>query len=119
LKEHIAKTEEVIKTFEEMLPSEQEVPALFKDLDNIANSTGVKFEWIGPESWTEGEHYIRFLRKIKIRGGYHQIGLFINRLENSQRFIRVDDVEIKSIPDTPYIHEASMIVSTFVAKEGM
>ena len=47
------------------------------------------------------ELYSEFPILIEARAGYHQCGIFINKLENMERFIRIDEVDIKGRSGDP------------------
>lgn len=117
LERAIAEAEEVIVHYEAKLPSENEVDALFKELDEKAQESRVQYMTIGEASKEEGEHYTRYTRKIILQGGYHELGRFVNKLEAIDRFIKIDDITVESNPDSPFQHNVVLVVSTYVAKE--
>lgn len=54
---------------------------------------------------------------INVKGGYHNIGKFINALENSKLFIKVIDIDINTDYDDPLNHNASLLVSAYALTE--
>jgi len=52
--------------------------------------------------------------KIEIQCGYHSLGKFLSKIENSQRFMDVDDIVISPDAANPLKHRVSMKISTFM-----
>lgn len=117
IKRQIGELRELIGYYEQKLPKEKEVSQLFHELDNIASGSKIKFSLITPDSSEEGKHYMRYYRTIELKSGYHQLGNFINKLENLGRFIKVDKIAITPDPADPFKHNVELVVSTFVSLE--
>ena len=86
-----------INSYEEKLSSEKEIPALLEELSEMANQTGVKIDSIEPPKLgtaEKGKLYQEVPILIRGKSGYHQLGRFINRLENSARFMKVKGIDI-------------------------
>ena len=54
---------------------------------------------------------------LTARSGYHELGAFINQLENSERIFMVKTIEIKADPSDPKRHHATLVVETFVREK--
>lgn len=106
---------------EERFPAQDEVSSLLGDFSGIAESSGVKILKIKPlevaGDVSASELYSEFPILIEARAGYHQCGTFINKLENMERFIRIDEVDIKGRPDDPRRHDILLRVSTFLTEQ--
>lgn len=108
--------------FEMKLPDEDEVSSLLEDFSSVAESSGVKILKIKPlEAFADisqakggTKHYSEFPILIEARAGYHQCGIFINKLENMDRLIKVNDIDIRSRPKDPRHHDIRLKVSTYV-----
>jgi len=84
-------------------------------LNEKAEETGTIFNRIEP---TEPQHsemsktpgFVKkdFLLQMQVK--YHQIGTFLNLLENSSPFIHVQDVRIKSRADLSGAHEVKVVI---------
>ena len=109
------------KECEKRLPKDEEVPVLLGGISAIAGKIGiemiavrpVKLETFGkaPESDT-----IFHAAPIEIfaKGGYHQIGQFINKLESLGKFVEIKDIEITADKATPRRHFFRLLVSTYI-----
>jgi Tfp pilus assembly protein PilO len=112
---------------EKSFPVEVEVPTILKDFSGIADSSGVDILRIKPLEIPEGEGepgsssateelYSEFPILIEARAGYHQCGLFINKLESTDRFIKIDELDIRGSSSTPKEHDIRLRVITYVMR---
>jgi Tfp pilus assembly protein PilO len=104
-----------IRKFEHMLPEEREVPQLFDYLRDIANDTGIEFIAIRSQE-SQNKNLLKvFPFEIDLKSSYHQLGEFLEKIEvNQKRFLRVDDIQLISSEENPTLHDASVVVTTFV-----
>ena len=108
--------------FEKKLPSQDEVSSLLEDFSDIAESSEVKILRIKPLEVIDSisgaevrkELYYEFPILIEARGGYHQCGIFINKLENMDRFIRIDEIDIRGTSRDPRHHDIRLRASTCI-----
>lgn len=114
-------------------PKEAEVPSLLETLSTIAKESQVKIVEIKPEKETTlkeataksksklspsaeglGKFYSEIPILINANCGYHQLGTFINRLENAGRFMKITDIQIEGNASSPKSHDVKLLVSIFV-----
>jgi len=55
---------------------------------------------------------------VTAKAGYHEVGRFIASLENSDRFMKVVDIQIKADRALPRKHDVELLVVTYVLLEG-
>lgn len=110
---------EKVERYEKMLPAEQEVPNLLGSLSGMAKSSSVKIVGITPavtKQAQKGQIYQEIPILISAKSGYHELGRFLDNLENSDRFMKVADIAIKSNPATPRKHDVELLILTYVLK---
>lgn len=111
--------------YEQRLPAEDEISSLLEDFSKIADSTGVKILRIQPlerirlKNVTEAqedapEMYSEFPILIEATAGYHQCGVFINKLEGADRFIKIGSFSIEGRKEDPRRHYVKLEVITYV-----
>ena len=110
-----------VAVLEERFPSQGEISSLLGDFSRVAESSGVKILRVKPledvnEVAGANGLYSEFPILIEARGGYHQLGGFINRLENMDRFIRIEDIDIKTRTGDPRRHDIKLRAATFIVK---
>jgi type IV pilus assembly protein PilO len=80
----------------ELLPEDEEMPDLLRKITTAGNQAGVKFVLFQPQAPAQGEFYTAHPTKVKIRGGYHQVGIFLSRLANLPRIVNVSGLSLGS-----------------------
>ncbi|MFH0763731.1 MAG: type 4a pilus biogenesis protein PilO [Candidatus Omnitrophota bacterium] len=112
-----------VERYERMLPAEQEVPALLENLSGMAKSSGVKIAGITPiaipeDKNREGRIYQEIPVLISAKSGYHELGCFMDKLEDSDRFMKVADIEINANKGSPRKHDLEILILTYVLLKG-
>jgi type IV pilus assembly protein PilO len=79
---------------QELLPEEKEMPELLRQVTTAGNKAGVQFALFEPLAPTPREFFSEHPVKIKVRGNYHQIGIFLSRLANMHRIVNVSKLEL-------------------------
>jgi type IV pilus assembly protein PilO len=128
---NIAKVEQFKKTieayrervddYEKRLPAEQEIPSLLENLSNMAKSSNVKIIGITPvqkalkeQRGQKGQTYQEIPILITAKSGYHELGYFLSDLENSDRFMKVTDIAIRTNRVTQKKHDVELMISTYI-----
>ena len=110
------------KTVERII-SEEKITQILEYISQVANLRQVKIMRIiplrsseKPVKTTPETKYSPLLITLEISSGYHQLGRFINDLENADVFLEVDELQIKS--DVRYYpqQQASLVLKTYVKK---
>ncbi|MFQ5510580.1 MAG: type 4a pilus biogenesis protein PilO [Candidatus Krumholzibacteriia bacterium] len=78
----------------ELLPEEHEMPDLLRKVTTAGNKAGVEFMLFQPTPVEIKTDYKAHPVKIKVRGGYHQLGIFLSRLANMDRIINVSSLDV-------------------------
>jgi len=122
MQRELTKLRSEISRYEGMLPSEKEIPALLEELSQMARESHVKIIGIRPGKNVASEpgkesFYQEIPISIKAKSGYHQLGVFISKLEGADRLFAVRDIKIKSNIQTPKKHDVSLTVSSFLLLE--
>lgn len=122
LKEKQAKTKEkIIPKIKKILPEEQKV-ALLQDISDIANKNNVKILQIKPvtdvkqEKAFLGGKIAPFYINLELTADYHNLGRFINGLENSEALMSVQDIVISRYPQDFLKEKVNLMVRAYVKK---
>jgi len=109
-----------VDSYEKTLPAEQEIPSFLENLSNMAKSSNIKIVAITPvvAAGGGGEAEKGIYQEIPIlinaKSGYHELGRFLNKLETSDRFMKVADIDIKGNRDNPNKHDIELLVLTYI-----
>lgn len=79
-----------------LLPEEEEMPDLLRQVTTAGDRAGIEFMLFQPGPPVINEDYKEHPVKIQVRGGYHQLGLFLSRLANMERIVNVSNLDMKS-----------------------
>lgn len=81
---------------QELLPGAKEMPDFLRKVTTAGVRAGVEFELFEPKAPSPREFYTEHPVKVKIRGGYHQVGIFLSRIANMPRIVNVTRLELIS-----------------------
>lgn len=115
LKKRVGALEKQLEEISVTLPRTSGSFSTLAILNKNAQGADVVFERIEPREIpeTKMKKLSGFSQKdylLQLRSGFHQLGLFLNRLENASPFIQVQDIRIRSQPETPGKHEIQVII---------
>lgn len=79
-----------------LLPEEKEMPELLRKVTTAGNKAGVEFMLFQPMPPVVNEFYTSHPIKVRVRGGYHHLGIFLSRLANMDRIVNVTQLAVKA-----------------------
>ncbi|UCF73646.1 MAG: type 4a pilus biogenesis protein PilO [Deltaproteobacteria bacterium] len=83
-----------------LLPTTSEIPSLLKSITKLGNDSNLEFLLFSPEKEvTKEELYVEIPVSIEVRGGYHDVAMFFDKIGKLDRIVNVVDVSI--IPTQP------------------
>lgn len=109
----IGELEREIEYYESRLPTSPRLDDLLEELNDLArisgqNYIGMKRLPIEPKST-----HIELPLQITLFTDYHGLGNFINMIENSERFSKIDDLVIEGDKENPGRINVELTLSTF------
>lgn len=123
-KKQIEELRSSLSLYKKRFSTKQEIFSLLQGLSEIAKSSGLKIIAIKPhpaviatQKDTKTGAYQKFPISINARCGYHQLGRFLNKLENADTFMRITDISITSNPQDPLEHQIYILVNTYIIIE--
>lgn len=117
--------------------SENELSLLLEDISNIANKNNVRIMQISPskvkdakegknikeaknaketKKETKALNFTTLNISLDLSSSYHNLGKFINDLENGDKFLAVDAMGIAPVKDNYLRHKISLVLKTYVKK---
>lgn len=99
---------------------ESQLASLLQDISKIGNTNNIKILQIKPsheaqKTPAQGKSSPVFI-SLDLICGYHNLGKFINDLENNQVFISVEELKIEAQPQDVLRQKASLMLKTYVKK---
>ncbi|MCB2216128.1 type 4a pilus biogenesis protein PilO [Desulfofustis glycolicus] len=92
----VAKIEEEFERAAQMLPKEQEIPSLLKDISALGQNAGLDFLSFVPRPETPRDYYNEIPVDITVRGPYHSVGYFFDQISKLDRIVSVSNITMGS-----------------------
>ncbi|UCH00226.1 MAG: type 4a pilus biogenesis protein PilO [Deltaproteobacteria bacterium] len=81
-----------------LLPSTSEIPKLLKSITKAGNDSNLEFLLFSPEKEVPKEElYIEIPVSIQVKGGYHDVAMFFDKIGKMERIVNVVNVNIVPI----------------------
>ncbi len=111
-----------------LLPAEKEVADLLRKVTRIGSQAGIDFMLFEPKQPVPREFITENPVKVKVRGEYHQLGIFLSKVANLDRIVNVSGLTIKTVEKSgnakddralrTYTIEAEMTLTAYTLVEG-
>ena len=111
-----------------LLPQEKEVAELLRKVTRAGNQAGVDFQLFQPQEPINKEFIAENPVKVRVRGQYHQLGVFLSKVSNLDRIINVSDIRITPMQKSQgskdnranrnFTIEAEMTMTAYTLLEG-
>lgn len=98
---------------------EPELTSLLHDISKLANANNVRILQIKPARETKKDAIVKFtpvLISMDLICGYHNLGRFMNALENNQVFMSIESYKIESQAQDSLRQKVSLAVRTYARK---
>jgi type IV pilus assembly protein PilO len=100
-----------------ILPTEPETGELLKWVKNLADQSNLELKQFNPGGLRAKEFYKEFPIKMDVVGGYHDLGVFFDRVSKYSRIINVGGVSINGASGRRGSIRAKFTATTFVYDE--
>ena len=108
-----------------LLPEEEEIARLLRKITRSGNQSGLSFELFEPGVVVNKEFFAENPIKVKVKGKYHQLGIFLSKVSNLNRIVNVSDLEISPVDENlsdkvgrSDTIEATMTLTAYTLLEG-
>ncbi|MBI3333753.1 MAG: type 4a pilus biogenesis protein PilO [Candidatus Omnitrophica bacterium] len=104
-------------------PAEEQLPDLLDSISKMARGAQVRLLVVKPKeglsSLTAGPGgFLELPIQVEALAGYHQIGVFLDSLERSERLIGVREFEIRGDSRDPWHHRVIFLLQAYLAPGG-
>ena len=91
-KEEVGKLNQQLGKVIQELPNSREIPNLLETISNLGAVNGLEVIYIKPQNDVDKGFYAEVPISIKVKGGYHEMGLFLDAVSRLPRIINVSDI---------------------------
>lgn len=109
-----------------LLPKDKEVADLLRKVTRIGSQAGIDFLLFEPQTPVPKEFITENPVHVKVRGEYHQLGIFLSKVANLERIVNVSNLTVKTVDAKgdqdrivrSYTIEAEMTLTAYSLVEG-
>ena len=111
LEQQAAVYERYVRRLEQLVPAEEEVPALLRDIQTEARRLNVDVDLVEPLPDQPGPFYTLQGYTMRVFGEYHDVGRFLTAIASLPRIITPVEVAIEPFENTELLnYDAGIIV---------
>ncbi|MBU0730785.1 MAG: type 4a pilus biogenesis protein PilO [Proteobacteria bacterium] len=107
-KKEMQKTELYFKVASLLLPQQQEIPGLLTNISGEGTNSGLNIMSFTPGGESPKEFYATIPITLDVRGPYHNIGLFLDKISKLPRIVMLTSLTMSS----PSMVEGEMMLSS-------
>ena len=99
-----------------LLPEQNQMPDLLRKVTAAGQQSGVEFQLFKPQTPVNQGFYSDNPIEVRIKGGFHQTGVFLSRLANLNRIVNVSDMNMEGVDnqdETPFTVETEMVLTAY------
>lgn len=94
IKESIKETEAKFKETATVLPKEKEIPGLLTNISDLGKRAALDFNSFRPGGEQPKDFYAEIPVNIQIKGPYHNLGYFLDRVSKLERIVTVNNIKM-------------------------
>jgi type IV pilus assembly protein PilO len=95
--QELQKAKEAFELTSILLPKSQEIPDLLRNISDLGKHSGLDFLSFVPGAEVPKDFYAEIPIDIKIRGPYHNLGLFLDKVSKLERIVTVNNIRTEKI----------------------
>jgi len=95
-KKEMEETEKIFRETAKLLPKKKEIPILLRNISDLGKSSGLDFLSFKPGAEVARDFYAEIPVDISIRGPYHNMGYFLDKVSKLDRVVTVDNIKMSS-----------------------
>jgi type IV pilus assembly protein PilO len=115
LKIDLAEVEARFKQATTQLPEQKEIPELLRQVSNLGRDSGLEITLFRQQPERLQDLYAEVPVEMSVRGSYHQVALFFEKVRHLDRIVNVSDITIKNpqLTDTGLQVDVSFFATTY------
>lgn len=115
LEVEIERIEAKINQLKRILPEEVEIQRVFDEVTNRVKDAGLQLNAYTPRPKISSETYSTHPQDIVVRGSYHSLGRFFERLASMNRLVNVENyaIRVADMARRPPLLEIRMLIVTY------
>ena len=90
-----ARVELRLKAASLLLPKQKEIPSLLTNISEQGTNSGLEFTSFTPKNERKQKFYAVIPVAISVKGSYHKIGSFLDKISKLNRIVSVNNIKLK------------------------
>jgi type IV pilus assembly protein PilO len=95
-----AKLREELQVAITQLPTSKEIPTLLSNVSQLGKDAGLEFLLFKPAAEVSREFYAEIPVEIRVKGTYHNVALFFDRVGRLPRIVNISEVSMDNAKET-------------------
>jgi type IV pilus assembly protein PilO len=112
-----AKAQEELRFALRLLPTTSEIPTLLKSITQLGNDSNLEFLLFSPKKQNPKEFYVEIPVSIEVRGSYHNVATFFDKVGKLDRIVNVVNVVMTPLKEQSTTLKTSCEAVTYRFKE--
>jgi type IV pilus assembly protein PilO len=108
-----AELEVKINALKEKLPSDREMPSLYRTLTDAGTQAGLAVTLFQPRAAAVKDYYAEIPITVNAEGSYHGLGEFFERVARLPRVVNVKDLKLSAGTRPGYPVRAELVLATY------
>jgi type IV pilus assembly protein PilO len=104
-------TEVQFKTAMRALPEKEEIPSLLTSISRSGQDVGLEFLLFEPKSEVRKEFYAEIPVAMKVKGGYHDLAIFFDKVARLSRIVNIKNIEMGRAKDSTDLNASCTAVT--------
>ncbi|MGH7389101.1 MAG: type 4a pilus biogenesis protein PilO [Candidatus Rokuibacteriota bacterium] len=113
-RQELAQLERRMEAIKERLPSEKEMPALYRTVSDAAFQAGLGVALFEPKPPKLADYYSEVPIVVTAEGGYHDVGTFLGRVASLPRVVNLTDWKLSGLAKGKGSLKADLILATYM-----
>ncbi len=113
IQDQIAETEALFNEVTAQLPEQKEIPELLRQVSNLGKDSGLEVRLFRQQPEMKKTLHAEVPVEMAIKGGYHQIALFFDKVRHLDRIVNIANISIKN--PQPQVGGRAQVESSFFA----
>ncbi len=93
------------------LPDKKEIPSLLAGISNSGKDAGLNFLLFQPSPEVNKQFYAEIPVKITVKGSYHNVGVFFDKVSKLNRIVNIKDITMNSDANDPRLNTSCTAVT--------
>jgi len=102
------------EVLEELLPEQEEMPELLRNMAESGRSSGAEYLLFKPLTPVPQDFYNENPIQIRVTCGYHELGIFLSKIAHLNRLVNVRGLKLTSTGEGVKTLEAEFVATAYV-----